>query len=145
MLPLSLLRTSIGHPMLVELKNGETYNGNLVSCDTWMNLHLREVICTSKVRAPRRLRRRKANPAARRSRRPASRATLQDGDRFWRMPMVYVRGNTIKYLRVPEEVRPRSVRATRFPRAASCSPTHLLRCWRRFKKRTSGERTSGLW
>ncbi len=35
---------------LVELKNGETYNGHLVLCDTWMNMHLREVICTSKVR-----------------------------------------------------------------------------------------------
>lgn len=60
---------------LVELKSGETYNGVLVSCDTWMNLHLREAICTSK-----------------------------DGDRFWRMAMCYVRGNTIKYLRVPEPV-----------------------------------------
>ncbi|RWW40353.1 hypothetical protein BHE74_00054277 [Ensete ventricosum] len=36
---------------LVELKNGETYNGHLVNCDTWMNIHLREVICTSKVNA----------------------------------------------------------------------------------------------
>lgn len=61
--------------MLVELKNGETYNGHLVNCDTWMNIHLREVICTSK-----------------------------DGDRFWRMPECYIRGNTIKYLRVPDEV-----------------------------------------
>ncbi|KAG1338687.1 putative U6 snRNA-associated Sm-like protein LSm4 [Cocos nucifera] len=26
--------------MLVELKNGETYNGHLVNCDTWMNIHL---------------------------------------------------------------------------------------------------------
>jgi small nuclear ribonucleoprotein (snRNP)-like protein len=34
---------------LVELKNGETYNGNLVTCDTWMNMHMNEVICTSKV------------------------------------------------------------------------------------------------
>ena len=34
---------------LVELKNGETYNGHMVLCDTWMNIHLREVICTSKV------------------------------------------------------------------------------------------------
>lgn len=34
---------------LVELKNGETYNGHLVSCDNWMNINLREVICTSKV------------------------------------------------------------------------------------------------
>eukprot|EP00897_Mesotaenium_endlicherianum_P002211 jgi/Mesen1/2017/ME000148S01120 len=75
MLPLSLLKTAQGHPMLVELKNGETYNGHLVSCDTWMNIHLREVICTSK-----------------------------DGDRFWRMPECYIRGNTIKYLRVPDEV-----------------------------------------
>lgn len=75
MLPLSLLKTSQGHPMLVELKNGETYNGHLVSCDTWMNVHLREVICTSK-----------------------------DGDRFWRMANCYVRGNTIKYICVPDEV-----------------------------------------
>lgn len=34
---------------LIELKNGETYNGHMVQCDTWMNIHLREVICTSKV------------------------------------------------------------------------------------------------
>ncbi|KAE8671299.1 DNA mismatch repair protein PMS1 [Hibiscus syriacus] len=74
-LPLSVLKTAQGHPMLVELKNGETYNGHLVNCDTWMNIHLREVICTSK-----------------------------DGDRFWRMPECYIRGNTIKYLRVPDEV-----------------------------------------
>ena len=61
--------------MLVELKNGETYNGTLSSCDTWMNVHLKEVICTSK-----------------------------DGDRFWRMAECYVRGNTIKYVCVPDEV-----------------------------------------
>ena len=34
---------------LVELKNGETYNGHLVNCDNWMNIQLREVICTSRV------------------------------------------------------------------------------------------------
>ena len=33
---------------LVELKNGETYNGHMVQCDSWMNVRLREVICTSK-------------------------------------------------------------------------------------------------
>lgn len=94
-LPLSLLKTAQSHPMvsiyiknpwkflvrdlfisqLVELKNGETYNGHLVSCDTWMNINLREVICTSK-----------------------------DGDKFWRMPECYIRGSTIKYLRIPDEV-----------------------------------------
>ncbi|KAG6282313.1 hypothetical protein E4U48_004616 [Claviceps purpurea] len=47
MLPLSLLNAAQGHPMLVELKNGETLNGHLVQCDTWMNLTLREVVQTS--------------------------------------------------------------------------------------------------
>jgi small nuclear ribonucleoprotein (snRNP)-like protein len=58
-LPVVAIRSALGSrpsrvrastTQLVELKNGETYNGNLVSCDTWMNLHLREVICTSKAR-----------------------------------------------------------------------------------------------
>lgn len=35
--------------MLVELKNGETLNGHLVNCDTWMNLTLKEVVQTSPV------------------------------------------------------------------------------------------------
>jgi U6 snRNA-associated Sm-like protein LSm4 len=39
--------------MLVELKNGETLNGHLVSCDTWMNLTLKEVVQTSPVCFPR--------------------------------------------------------------------------------------------
>ena len=76
MLPLSLLRTAAGHPMvrrartlplepkrvwpqiliffhffvnlcvsmqLVELKNGETYNGELVACDNWMNIRCTHV------------------------------------------------------------------------------------------------------
>lgn len=75
MLPLSLIKTAQRHAVLVELKNGETYNGYLLQCDTWMNLHLSEVIFTSK-----------------------------DGLRFFRMPEAYVRGNTIKYISVPEEV-----------------------------------------
>ncbi|KAL7638610.1 UNVERIFIED_CONTAM: hypothetical protein RMT77_011182 [Armadillidium vulgare] len=75
MLPLSLMKTAQNHPMLVELKNGETYNGHLVSCDNWMNINLKDVICTSR-----------------------------DGDKFWRMPECYVRGSTIKYLRLPDEV-----------------------------------------
>ncbi|KAI5777467.1 hypothetical protein EDC01DRAFT_778677 [Geopyxis carbonaria] len=74
-LPLSLLTAAQGHPMLVELKNGETLNGHLVSCDTYMNLTLREVV-----------------------------QTAPDGDRFWRLAEAYVRGNNIKYLRLPEEI-----------------------------------------
>lgn len=49
-LPLGLLNAAQGHPMLVELKSGETLNGHLVLCDTWMNLTLREVVQTSPVR-----------------------------------------------------------------------------------------------
>lgn len=75
MLPLSLLSTSQSHPVLIELKGGDTLNGHLVNCDTYMNITLKEVIQT--------------NP---------------QGDRFLRLPEVYVRGNNIKYLRVPEEV-----------------------------------------
>ncbi|KAF1811820.1 Sm-like ribonucleo protein [Eremomyces bilateralis CBS 781.70] len=75
MLPLGLLNAAQGHPMLVELKDGETLNGHLVACDTWMNLTLKEVVQTS-----------------------------PEGDRFWRLPEVYVRGNNIKYLRVPDEI-----------------------------------------
>lgn len=75
MLPLSLLTTATGNPMLVELKNGDTYNGRLVSTDSWMNISLEEVICTSR-----------------------------DGDRFWKLPECYIRGNSIKYLRIPDVI-----------------------------------------
>ena len=47
--PPSRVRMCAGE-QLVELKSGETYNGNLEKCDNWMNLNLREVICTSRVR-----------------------------------------------------------------------------------------------
>lgn len=30
--------------------------------------------------------------------------SFKDGDRFWRMPECYIRGSTIKYLRIPDEV-----------------------------------------
>lgn len=55
--------------MLVELKNGETLNGHLVNCDTWMNLTLKEVVQTS-----------------------------PEGDKFFRVPEVYVRGNNVSLL-----------------------------------------------
>ncbi|CAJ1387769.1 unnamed protein product [Effrenium voratum] len=60
---------------MVELKNGETYSGVLASCDGFMNLHMRDIVCTSR-----------------------------DGERFWKIPECYVRGNSIKYLRLPDEV-----------------------------------------
>jgi U6 snRNA-associated Sm-like protein LSm4 len=75
MLPLSLLNSTQGNPILVELKNGETYNGHLMNCDSWMNIILKEVIKTS-----------------------------PEGSEFWRIPEIYIRGNTIKYLRIPDEI-----------------------------------------
>eukprot|EP00930_Biecheleria_cincta_P027298 TRINITY_DN1917_c0_g2_i1.p1 TRINITY_DN1917_c0_g2~~TRINITY_DN1917_c0_g2_i1.p1 ORF type:complete len:142 (+),score=30.80 TRINITY_DN1917_c0_g2_i1:120-545(+) len=74
-LPMALLRTAQNQPMMVELKNGETYSGVLASCDGFMNLHMRDIVCTSR-----------------------------DGERFWKIPECYVRGNSIKYLRLPDEV-----------------------------------------
>jgi len=71
--PLSLLNAAQNKPMLVELKNGETFNGHLVNCDNFMNITLREVYQT--------------NP---------------DGDRFWKLKECYIRGSTIKYLRIPD-------------------------------------------
>eukprot|EP00419_Tripos_fusus_P023881 CAMPEP_0172710338 /NCGR_PEP_ID=MMETSP1074-20121228/55597_1 /TAXON_ID=2916 /ORGANISM="Ceratium fusus, Strain PA161109" /LENGTH=146 /DNA_ID=CAMNT_0013533717 /DNA_START=107 /DNA_END=547 /DNA_ORIENTATION=- len=72
---MALLRTAQNQPMMVELKNGETYSGVLASCDGFMNLHMRDIVCTSR-----------------------------DGERFWKIPECYVRGNSIKYLRLPDEV-----------------------------------------
>lgn len=28
----------------------------------------------------------------------------QDGDRFWKLPECYIRGDSVKYLRIPDEV-----------------------------------------
>lgn len=57
------------------MKSGEAYNGNLVDCDTWMNVHLKNVICTS-----------------------------CNGNQFWKVDECFVRGNTIKYIRIPDEI-----------------------------------------
>ena len=80
---------------LVELKNGETYNGTLDSCDSWMNLLLTQVICTSK-----------------------------DGARFWSMPEVYIRGNNLKYIRIPDEARSLTYRHRAAHTQPSPSPSH---------------------
>ena len=51
---------------LVELKNGETFNGHLVNCDNFMNITMKEVYQTS-----------------------------ADGMRFWKMAEGYVRGSHV--------------------------------------------------
>lgn len=89
---------------LVELKNGETYNGHLVSCDNWMNVNLREVICTSRVRSSLYTCQGKYRFTSRLLLTVTILRLSQDGDKFWRMPECYIRGSTIKYLRIPDEV-----------------------------------------
>lgn len=78
---------------LIELKGGETYSGHLVNCDPFMNLVLRDVTCTSKVR------RTTVDLLLRLLMR-----CRQDGTRFWRIAECYVRGNNIKFLKMPDEI-----------------------------------------
>ncbi|CAO1613821.1 unnamed protein product [Jaminaea pallidilutea] len=75
MLPLTLLNAARGKAMLVELKSGETFNGMLIACDNFMNLTLREVYQTSR-----------------------------DGEQFWKLPECYIKGATIKYLRLADNL-----------------------------------------
>ena len=56
-----------GNVQLVELKNGETFNGHLVNCDNFMNITLREVYQTN-----------------------------AEGDRFWKLKECYIRGSTVR-------------------------------------------------
>lgn len=59
----------------MELKSGETFNGHLINCDSYMNLTLNHVFQTSPL-----------------------------GDQFFQLPECYLRGNTIKYIRVNEDL-----------------------------------------
>lgn len=56
---------------LVELKNGVTFNGHLVDCDNFMNVTLRDVYQTS-----------------------------ADGERFWKMKEMFIKGNVVSTPRV---------------------------------------------
>lgn len=60
---------------MIELKNGETLNGELINCDNWMNLTLKNVIQSS-----------------------------SNGESFMKIPQVYIRGLHIKYLRLPDQI-----------------------------------------
>ncbi|KHC46089.1 U6 snRNA-associated Sm-like protein LSm4 [Candida albicans P60002] len=75
MLPLYLLTAAKNKPILIELKSGETYNGNLTNCDSWMNLTLHNVIQTD-----------------------------SRGEKFMKIPEIYIRGIHIKYLRIPDDI-----------------------------------------
>lgn len=61
------------------MKNGETINGTLVNCDSWMNLTLSDVI-----------------------------QSFNDGESFHKLKEIYIRGNHIKYLRMNESIMDRA-------------------------------------
>lgn len=82
-LPLALIRAAQDQPVMVELKSGDTLSGTLAACDSFMNLNLKELVCTS-----------------------------QDGERFWKMPDCYVRGNNVKYFRLPDDVYEQATKAS---------------------------------
>lgn len=63
---LSTLLRGSQSPQMVELKNGETFNGHLVNCDNFMNITLREVYQTN-----------------------------SEGDRFFKIKECYIRGSTV--------------------------------------------------
>ncbi|ODN84140.1 hypothetical protein L202_00148 [Cryptococcus amylolentus CBS 6039] len=90
MLPLSLLNAAQGKPMLVELKSGVTFNGHLVDCDSFMNVTLREVYQTS-----------------------------ADGERFWKMKEMFIKGNVIKYFRIADNILEQAAEDQDKARAAS--------------------------
>ncbi|OCF56617.1 U6 snRNA-associated Sm-like protein LSm4 [Kwoniella mangroviensis CBS 10435] len=89
-LPLSLLTAAQGKPMLVELKNGVTFNGHLVECDNFMNVTLREVYQTS-----------------------------ADGERFWKMKEMFIKGNIIKYFRIGDSILDTAMEEQEKQRAAN--------------------------
>ena len=60
--------TLTNEKQLVELKNGETFNGHMILCDNFMNLTLKEVY-----------------------------QTAADGLKFWKMAEAYIRGNHVRF------------------------------------------------
>merc|ERR1711862_865566 len=60
---------------MVELKNGDTYSGLLVATDKFQNMHLRDAIFTDR-----------------------------DGEKFQKIANCFIRGNAVKYVRLPSNV-----------------------------------------
>jgi U6 snRNA-associated Sm-like protein LSm4 len=80
--------------MMVELKNGETFNGHLVACDNFMNILMKEVFQTSPV----------SSYVKKTLSERIWRFISQTGDQFWKLDECYIRGNTIKYIRIADGI-----------------------------------------
>ncbi|KZT08531.1 Sm-like ribonucleoprotein [Laetiporus sulphureus 93-53] len=96
MLPLLILKVAGNKPMMVELKDGEIFTGHLVGCDSFMNLTMGgEVFQRS-----------------------------ADDEHFWKLEECYIRGSSIKYIKVPDallglvkEEQERAREVSRHPRS----------------------------
>lgn len=75
MLPLFLLNSIKGEPIMIELKRGETINGVLSNCDSYMNLLLKDVVVSD-----------------------------AHGEKFYKEPEIYVKGIHIKYITMSNEL-----------------------------------------
>lgn len=75
MLPLTLLNAAQGRTLDIECKSGRNYSGKMKACDLSMSVTLEEASCTS----------------------------AKDGERE-SFPELYIRGSSIKYIRVPDEL-----------------------------------------
>lgn len=71
-----MLTSVKGEQILIELKNGESVYGKLTNIDNWMNLTLSNVV-----------------------------HNYNDGAKFTKLDEIYIRGNHIKFLRLPNLVR----------------------------------------
>ena len=78
--PIHLLGCSEGQYMMIELKNGKTINGTLTQIDKFMNLRIENAVITSK-----------------------------EGDKFEKAPEFFIRGNSIKYIRLAESVLKKAI------------------------------------
>eukprot|EP00916_Digyalum_oweni_P006663 GHVL01011348.1.p1 GENE.GHVL01011348.1~~GHVL01011348.1.p1 ORF type:complete len:146 (+),score=60.13 GHVL01011348.1:155-592(+) len=70
-LPSGLIRSCRNQPILVELKNGETYTGILAASDCFMNLYMKNIVLTNIY-----------------------------GDEFIKISECYIRGNNIKFIQI---------------------------------------------
>lgn len=75
MMPMPTLNCALNTAIMVELKNGDSYNGILESADYYMNLKMNDVLLTS-----------------------------ADGTQFFKMPYCYIRGNAVKNFRLSEGI-----------------------------------------
>ncbi|KAA8490323.1 putative U6 snRNA-associated Sm-like protein LSm4 [Porphyridium purpureum] len=127
MLPLSLMRAAVGQPIMVEMKSGETYNGVLLAVDAYMNMTLGDPQLLAEQQVATRGAQEKSEDAAESSKdlsreQPGqegaerlsaaiepdrSRRVIcasKDADKFVSAREVYIRGNTIKYVRMDDSM-----------------------------------------